>query len=59
MQALNSLCRAEVNRLMSEPEPLHRFVDQMSDYFYSAVQRIKKDYASDAARIWKGKPWGL
>lgn len=56
MQALSSLSRAEVNRLMSEPEPLHRFVDKMSDYFQSAVQRIKKDYVSDAARIWEGKP---
>lgn len=56
MQALSSLSRAEVNRLMSKPESLHRFVDKMSDYFHSAVQRIKKDYASDATRIWKGKP---
>jgi endonuclease-3 len=56
MQALSVLSRAEVNRLMREPEPLHRFVDTMADNFYSAVQRIKNNYAGDAARIWTGKP---
>lgn len=44
------------NRLMREPEPLHRFVNTMADNFYSAVQRIKNDYAGVAALIWKGKP---
>ena len=56
MQALSLLSRAEVNRLMTEPEPLHWLVNKMSDYFYLAVQRIQNNYAGDAARIWKGKP---
>ena len=55
MQALTRLSRADVKHLMTKPEPLHRF-DKMSDYFYSAVQRINSNYAGDAARIWKGKP---
>lgn len=56
MPALSSLSRSVIKRLMSKPEPLHRFVEIMSDYFYAAVQRIENDYASDASRIWKGKP---
>jgi len=56
MQALTRLSRADVNRLMTKPEPLHRFIDKMSDCFHSAVQRINNNYAGDAARIWKGKP---
>jgi endonuclease III len=56
MQALVALSRAELYRLMTEPEPLHRFVDTMTDHLHSAVQRIKNDYAGYAARIWTGKP---
>lgn len=56
MARLSSLSRADVDRLMAQPEPLHRFVDRMSKYFQSAVQRISNDYAGDAARIWTGRP---
>ena len=56
MKVLSALSPADVNRLMREPEPLHRFVDTMADHFYAAVQRIKKKYAGDAARIWTGEP---
>lgn len=41
---------------MTESEPLHRFVDKMSECFHFAVQRINNDYAGDASRIWSGKP---
>ena len=53
---LCSLTEPEINTIMSEPIPLHRFVDQMSGYFHKAVQRIVQKYAGDAARIWKGNP---
>jgi endonuclease III len=56
MDTLCPLSRADVNRLMTQPEPLHRFVDKMSEFFQSAVQRIRNDYAGDAARIWTGRP---
>ncbi len=56
MQELRSLSRAEVKQLMTEPEPLHRFVDKMTDHFWSAVQRIDHRYGGDATRIWAGKP---
>jgi len=56
MQTLLKQSESDIRRLMSEPEPLHRFVDIMSDCFLKAVQRIVQQYASDASRIWKGKP---
>ena len=56
MEALSELSRADVSRLMSHPEPLHRFVEKMSGFFHSAVQLISSQYAGNAAHIWSGKP---
>lgn len=56
MATLNTLSRADMNRLMTEPEPLHRFVDTMAGYFHLAVQRIQNNYDGDASRIWAGRP---
>jgi len=56
MEALSALSRKDVNRLMKEPESLHRFVDIMADLFYSCVHRIKNNYAGNAALIWADKP---
>ena len=53
---LNSLTEHEINKFMSQPKPLHRFIEQMSGYFHKAVQRIDQEYAGDASRIWNGKP---
>jgi hypothetical protein len=36
MATLSALSRVDVKRLMTEPEPLHRFVDMMADHFHSA-----------------------
>jgi endonuclease III len=41
---------------MSKPEPLHRFADTMSRLLHAAVQRISKEYAGDASRIWADRP---
>ena len=56
VEKLSSLTLEDINRIMREPEPLHRFVDKMSDYFFATVQRIKHTYLGDAALIWKDKP---
>jgi len=56
IRSLSELSRQDVYRLMGEPEPLHRFVETMANYFYSAVQRIKNVYGGDAALMWKGTP---
>lgn len=52
MEKLSLLSQADVNRLMTQPESLHRFADKMSGLFYSAVQRINTEYGGDASRIW-------
>ena len=51
---LKELSLADVTRIMSEPEPLHRFVDTMSKCFHSAIRRISYQYSGDASRIWSG-----
>lgn len=56
METLNHLSVADVRRLMSQPVPLHRFVEKMSGFFHSAVQIISDKYAGNAARIWSGNP---
>lgn len=56
MDALAKLSQTEVSRLMSKPEPLHRFTEIMSRLFHAAVHRISKEYAGDASRIWANRP---
>jgi len=56
MQMLSALSKEDVNHLMREPEPLHRFVDMMANHFYSAVQWINDKYGGDASRIWAKRP---
>lgn len=56
MTVLQRLSRDEINRLMKEPEPLHRFVDTMSGILHSAIQRIGDQYNGNAANIWTKLP---
>ena len=56
MESLVRLSRKEVYTLITRFEPLHRFVDKMSGYFYAGVRRIADHYAGNAARIWEGTP---
>lgn len=35
---------------------LHRFNDRQAKYFYEAIQKIKNEYQSYAANIWKDNP---
>ncbi len=56
MESLSALSQEDVRGLMSEPEPLHRFVDKMAENFYLAVQRIANVYDNNAALIWSNKP---
>jgi len=56
METLSNLSEADVARLMTEPEPLHRFVETMSGHFYSAIQHVLRKYKGDAALIWLGQP---
>ncbi len=56
MPRLRSLSRNDINLLMKQPEPLHRFIDKMTDCFYSAVQKIEEVYEGNAALIWLENP---
>jgi len=56
METLLRQSESDIQRLMLEPEPLHRFVDIMSRYFFKAVRRIADLYESDVSRIWQDKP---
>ena len=56
IENLSTLSQEQVKKLMSEPEPLHRFLDKMSSVFHSALQRIANEYAGDASRIWAEEP---
>lgn len=56
MDILLKQSESDVRRLMTEPEPLHRFVDKMATFFFRAVQRIGQQYNSNASLIWTDKP---
>ena len=56
MDLLGQLSQNDVTNHMREPEPLHRFVDRMSVFFYSAVRWIDDQYGGDASLIWSGSP---
>lgn len=56
MLTLRSLSLDEVRDLMSKPEPLHRFVDSMAQFFYSGINRITSNYNDDASKIWSNTP---
>jgi endonuclease III len=56
MEKLLDQSRTDIRDLMAKPEPLHRFVENMADSFYKALQRIHRCYDSDASRIWADKP---
>ncbi|MBF0186049.1 MAG: iron-sulfur cluster loop [Magnetococcales bacterium] len=53
---IHALTQEQIRSLMAEPDPLHRFVDEMSLNFYEAVSLIADRYAGSAANIWADKP---
>lgn len=55
-ERLSTLTVADVTNLMTSPEPLHRFPDEMSKNFHAAVQRIAEHYQGNAAGIWSSSP---
>jgi endonuclease III len=56
IERLSSLSLNDVKRLMSHPQPLHRFADKMSYLFHAATHRIVDQYGGNATLIWQGKP---
>jgi endonuclease-3 len=56
MAALSALTLDRVRDLMSKPEPLHRFVENMSGIFFAGIKRIVEVYDGHASAIWAGQP---
>lgn len=54
--ALQALTQGQIHSLMAEPEPLHRFVDEMSLNFHEAINLIAEKYDGNAANIWADTP---
>lgn len=53
---LRALSLEDVRDLLSKPEPLHRFPEEMSRNFHGAVEHIALAYGGDAGRIWRDRP---
>ncbi len=55
-QTLAALSLDQVRKLMTKPEPLHRFTEEMSKNLHGALKLIGQKYSGNAARIWADKP---
>lgn len=51
-QTLANLSLNQIEDLMINPNPLHRFPKDMANNFFLTVQRIKKKYTGKASNIW-------
>ena len=56
MADLSALSLDQVRDIMSNPEPLHRFVENMSGIFFAGIKRIAEVYDGCASAIWAGRP---
>ena len=55
-QTLAVLSVEEIEKLMTHPQPLHRFPAEMAKNFHAAVHIIATKYDGKASMIWEGKP---
>jgi endonuclease-3 len=55
-QRLARLNLDEIRELMTKPEPLHRYTEEMSKNFHAAVELLGRKYSGNAARIWADNP---
>jgi len=56
MGELARLSRERLFELMTQPNPIHWLKRPMASVFHAAVERIAREYAGDASRIWSGSP---
>lgn len=56
IETLARLSQSQIEELMSQPEPLHRFPKEMARNFFEGVQRIVNTYQGNASNIWADKP---
>ncbi len=55
-ELLRALSLDEVRRLLTVPQLLHRFPEEMSRNLHNAIELISTEYDGDAARIWRDSP---
>ena len=55
-RVLRGLALDEIRGLMTRPEPLHRFPNEMSKNLYEAIALIDTKYNGDASAIWANRP---
>lgn len=53
---LRSLNLPQIEKLMSKPDPLHRFPNEMSINLKAALELIDEKYDGDASAIWANRP---
>lgn len=53
---ISELSQEDVYKLMTKPDTLHRYPNEMSLNFYKAIQLIKDKYEGNAAKIWNDTP---
>jgi endonuclease III len=53
---LRQLTVEQIQMTMSRPTHLHRFINDMTQNFYSAIQRIATQYDGNASNMWCGNP---
>jgi endonuclease-3 len=53
---LGRLSQGDWEKAFTKPTLLHRFPREMARFVMAAVQRILKEYAGDASRIWNDNP---
>jgi len=53
---LCSLSQNRIHKVFTQPTPLHRFPDEMSQSVFLAIKRIAECYTGNASRIWKNEP---
>ena len=54
--SLIALSQKQIVRVFVQRPPLHRLKLNMAEIFFSAIRRIREEYAGDASRIWSGTP---
>ncbi len=55
-QTLSNLSLNQIEKLMTEPSPLHRFPRDMAKNLFLAIQHIEENYGGIASNIWEGSP---
>ena len=56
LSTLKNLTSNKIEKLMSEPDPLHRYPKVMAGNIYTGIRLIEDKYEGNAALIWEDKP---